>query len=45
MRIARVRQEGAPELFGESSFCYFGNPHVLTGLDDEIATRRHSEER
>jgi 2-keto-4-pentenoate hydratase/2-oxohepta-3-ene-1,7-dioic acid hydratase in catechol pathway len=26
-----------PEMFYESPFCYFSNPHALTGPDDEIA--------
>lgn len=30
-------QARVPEVFYESPFCYFSNPHALTGPDDEIA--------
>jgi 2-keto-4-pentenoate hydratase/2-oxohepta-3-ene-1,7-dioic acid hydratase in catechol pathway len=37
--VRRVADPGAqvPEVFYESPFCYFSNPHALTGPDDEIA--------
>ena len=30
-------EAGVPEVFYESPFCYFSNPHALTGPADEIA--------
>lgn len=30
-------QARVPEVFYESPFCYFSNPHAVTGHDDEIA--------
>ena len=37
--VRRVADPGArvPEVFYESPFCYFSNPHALTGPDDQIA--------
>ena len=37
--VRRVADPGArvPEVFHESPFCYFSNPHALTGPDDQIA--------
>jgi 2-keto-4-pentenoate hydratase/2-oxohepta-3-ene-1,7-dioic acid hydratase in catechol pathway len=37
VRRVAAPEAGVPEVFYESPFCYFSNPHGLTGPDEEIA--------